>query len=165
MSTLLASAPVPTVRRRLAALLYEAVILFGVVFIAGFLFSILTQQRNGLVHHNLLAGWIAFVVGLYFVWFWCHGGQTLPMKTWRLRVVCADGSPLSTGRAMLRYGFAWLWLLPPLALHPLLGLALPQTLAVSAGWFLSWAATGCIGPNKQFLHDRMARTRIILLAR
>jgi len=43
----------PTVRRRLAALLYEALLLFGVVFVAGYLFSTLTQQRNGLTHHNL----------------------------------------------------------------------------------------------------------------
>ncbi len=113
--------------RRYAAgwprMLYEGVILFGVVFLAGYLFSTLTQQRNGLTHHNLLAAWIGFVVGLYFVWFWTHSGQTLPMKTWRLRVVAADGSPLSTPRAIVRYVLAWLWFLPPLALHPLLGLS------------------------------------------
>ena len=130
-STLPADAPgtAPTVRRRLATLLYEALILFGVVFVAGYLFSTLTQQRNGLTHHNLLAAWIGLVVGLYFVWFWTHGGQTLPMKTWRLRVVAADGSPLSTGRAIARYVLAWLWFLPPLALHPLLG----TSLAADAG--------------------------------
>ena len=70
-------------------MLYEGVILFGIVFIAGYLFSTLTQQRNGLTHHNLLTTWIGLVVGVYFVWFWTHGGQTLPMKTWRLRVVDA----------------------------------------------------------------------------
>src|SRR5262249_27754767 len=85
---------VPTVRRRLATLMYEGVILFGVVFFAGYLFSTLTQQRNGLVHHNLLAGWIGLVLAAYFVWFWTHSGQTLPMKTWRMRVVRAkDGAP------------------------------------------------------------------------
>ncbi len=155
------SGTAPTVRRRLAALLYEAVILFGVVFIAGYLFSTLTQQRNGLTHHNLLAAWIGLVVGLYFVWFWTHSGQTLPMKTWRLRVVAADGAPLSTGRAIARYVLAWLWFLPPLALHPLLGLTVPQTLLIAAIWFVLWTATGRFDPQRQFLHDRLAGTRVI----
>lgn len=142
-------------------MLYEGVILFGIVFIAGYLFSTLTQQRNGLTHHNLLAAWIGFVLGLYFVWFWTHSGQTLPMKTWRLRVVAADGSPLSAARAIARYVLAWLWFLPPLALHPLLGLSLPRTLLAAAVWFVLWAATGRIDANRQFLHDRLAGTRIV----
>jgi uncharacterized RDD family membrane protein YckC len=154
----------PTVRRRLAALLYEALLLFGVVFVAGYLFSTLTQQRNGLTHHNLLAAWIGLVVGLYFVWFWTHSGQTLPMKTWRLRVVAANGAPLSAWRAIARYVLAWLWFLPPLALHPLLGLRLPQTLAIAAIWFVLWAATGRFGASRQFLHDRLAGTRVIDVA-
>ncbi|CAB3789176.1 RDD family protein [Paraburkholderia caffeinilytica] len=158
------SGTAPTVRRRLAALLYEAVILFGVVFIAGYLFSTLTQQRNGLTHHNLLAAWIGLVVGLYFVWFWTHSGQTLPMKTWRLRVVAANGTALSTGRAIARYVLAWLWFLPPLALHPLLGLAVPQTLAIAAIWFALWAATGRLDSQRQFPHDRLAGTRVISVA-
>ncbi|MBV8626572.1 MAG: RDD family protein [Paraburkholderia sp.] len=153
----------PTVRRRLATLLYEGVILFGIVFTAGYLFSTLTQQRNGLTHHNMLAAWVGLVVGVYFVWFWTHGGQTLPMKTWRLRLVDSHGAPVSAARAIARYVLAWLWFLPPLALHPLLGLAVPQTLVAAAIWFVLWAATGCFGPGRQFLHDRIAGTRIIAL--
>ncbi|WP_109483996.1 RDD family protein [Paraburkholderia sp. C35] len=156
----------PTVRRRLAALMYEAVLLFGVVFIAGYLFSTLTQQRNGLVHHNWLAAWIGLVVGAYFVWFWTHGGQTLPMKTWRLKVVVArDDEPLSVPRAVLRYVFAWLWFLPPLAMHPLLGLKVPQTLILAAVWFGAYAAVGRIGASRQFLHDRLAGTKVVSIAR
>jgi len=144
-------------------MLYEGVILFGVVFLAGYLFSTLTQQRNGLTHHNLLAAWIGFVVGLYFVWFWTHSGQTLPMKTWRLRVVAADGSPLSTPRAIARYVLAWLWFLPPLALHPLLGLSVPHTLLVAGVWLVLWATTGRFDADRQFLHDRLAGTRVIAI--
>jgi uncharacterized RDD family membrane protein YckC len=154
----------PSLRRRLATMLYEGVILFGVVFFAGYLFSTLTQQRNGLTHHNLMAAWIGFVVGLYFVWFWTHSGQTLPMKTWRLRVVAADGSPLSALRAIVRYVLAWLWFLPPLALHPLFGLSLPHTLVIAAVWFVLWAASGRVGAKRQFLHDRLAGTRVIAVA-
>ncbi|EUC14265.1 RDD domain containing protein [Burkholderia sp. BT03] len=156
----------PTVRRRLAALMYEGVLLFGVVFLAGYLFSTLTQQRNGLTHHNWLAAWVGLVVGVYFVWFWTHGGQTLPMKTWRLRVVGArDGGRVSVLRAVLRYVLAWLWFLPPLAVHPLLGLAVPQTLIVALVWFLLYAAVGRVGVARQFLHDRLAGTKVVSISR
>nr|WP_233451400.1 RDD family protein [Paraburkholderia caribensis] len=156
----------PTVRRRLAALMYEGVLLFGVVFLAGYLFSTLTQQRNGLTHHNWLAAWVGLVVGVYFVWFWTHGGQTLPMKTWRLRVVAArDGGRLSVMRAMLRYVLAWLWFLPPLAVHPIFGLKVPQTLIVAVVWFVFYAALGRVGGSRQFLHDRIAGTKVVSISK
>jgi uncharacterized RDD family membrane protein YckC len=142
-------------------MLYESVILFGVVFFAGYLFSTLTQQRSGLAHRDLLAAWIGLVVGVYFVWFWTHGGQTLPMKTWRLRVVSAAGTPVSVGRAVVRYLLAWLWFLPPLALHPLLGLSVPATLGATAIWFALWTAAARLDGERQFPHDRLAGTRIV----
>jgi uncharacterized RDD family membrane protein YckC len=164
-----ASAPgaaVPTIRRRLAALVYESVLLFGVVFIAGYLFSTLTQQRNGLTHHNLLTIWVALVVGAYFIWCWTRGGQTLPMKTWRLRLVEAGtGRPPKVARALARYLAAWLWFLPPLALHPLLHLPVPVTLATTAAWFALWAAAARLDPARQFPHDRLAGTRIVTAER
>ena len=155
----------PSVRRRLAAMLYEAVLLFGVVFFAGLAFSLAMQQRNGLVHHDLLAAWIALVVGAYFVWFWTHGGQTLPMKTWRLRLESSSGRPLTAAHALVRYALGWLWFLPPLALHPLFSLAVPQTLAVFAAWVALWAAAVWLDPARQFLHDRLAGTRIVAVQR
>jgi uncharacterized RDD family membrane protein YckC len=159
-------APAPTIRRRLATLVYEGVILFGIVFIAGYLFSTLTQQRNGLEHRDWLAAWIGIVVGVYFAWCWTHGGQTLPMKTWRLRVVRAkDGAPLSWPRAMARYVLAWLWFLPPLALHPLFELTVPYTLAVAGLWFIAWAAIARVFADRQFPHDRLAGTRIVSVTR
>jgi uncharacterized RDD family membrane protein YckC len=161
LATNLADSP-PSVRRRLAAFVYEAVILFGVVFFAGYLFGTLTQQRNGLVHRDLLAGWIALVVGVYFVWFWTHGGQTLPMKTWRLRLVGPHGEPVRPVRAVIRYLAAWLWFLPPLALHPLLHLSLPATFGAAAAWFALWAAAARLHGERQFPHDRLAGTRIVV---
>ena len=88
------------------------------------------------------------------------------MKTWRLRVVGAkDGERVSVARASLRYVFAWLWFLPPLALHPLFNLAVPQTLLVTAAWFALYAFAGRLSPDRQFLHDRLAGTRVVALAR
>ena len=154
----------PSIRRRLASLVYETLLLFGIVFFAGYLFGTLTQQRNGLTHRHLLAVWLAFVVGVYFVWCWTHGGQTLPMKTWRLRLVGPSGQTVGPVRALARYGLGWLWFVPPLALHPVFGLPLPATLAATAAWFLLWAASARLDPDRQFPHDRMAGTRIVELA-
>ncbi|WP_322043019.1 RDD family protein [Paraburkholderia sp. J67] len=157
--------PPVSVRRRLAALLYESVLLFGVVFLAGLAFSLVLQQRNGYTHHRLMAVWIALIAGAYFVGFWRHGGQTLPMKTWRLRVVGPDGAPPAVSRAVLRYLAAWLWFLPPLALHPLLNLSVPHTLVLAAIWFVLWAASARLSRERQFPHDRIAGTRIVAVPR
>jgi uncharacterized RDD family membrane protein YckC len=151
----------PALRRRLLCIIYESVILFGIVFLAGYLFSTLTQQRNGLVHHNLLSVWIALVVGAYFVWFWTHGGQTLPMKTWRMRVVDRTLGPVTTPRALVRYVLSWLWFAPPLALHPVIGLSVPRTLIALVVWIALWASTQWLDPDRQWLHDRLAGTRIV----
>ncbi len=155
----------PSIRRRLASLVYEALLLFGIVFFAGYLFGTLTQQRSGLTHRHLLFVWLALVVGVYFVWCWTHGGQTLPMKTWRLRLVGPRGEPVGPARALARYGLGWLWFLPPLALHPVFSLPLPATLGATAVWFLLWAAAARLDSGRQFPHDRMAGTRIVEIAR
>lgn len=160
------TAPAPglrpaTIRRRLAAFVYEGVLLFGIVFAAGLAFSVVMRQRNGFTYHNQLSAWIAVVVGVYFVGLWHASGQTLPMKTWRLRVVGPGDTPPSLGRAIIRYVAAWLWFLPPLALHPLFGLPLPHTLMVAAVWFALWAASARLGAARQFPHDRIAGTRVV----
>jgi uncharacterized RDD family membrane protein YckC len=151
----------PALRRRLLCMVYEGVLLFGVVFIAGYLFSTLTQQRNGLTHHLWLMSWLGLVVGAYFVWFWTHGGQTLPMKTWRFRLVDAHLQSVSIPRATLRYVLSWLWWLPPLALHPMFGLSVPLTLAILIGWIALWAAATTLDADRQFIHDRLAGTRLV----
>jgi len=78
-------------------MLYEAMLLFGVLFIAGWLFSTLLQQRHALYLRGALQDWLFLVLGLYFVWFWTHRGQTLAMKTWRIKVVDKQGHELPPG--------------------------------------------------------------------
>lgn len=43
------------------------------------------------------------ISGVYFVWSWSRGGQTLGMRPWRLRVVAANGTPASWRALSLRY--------------------------------------------------------------
>ena len=83
----------PGLGRRLAALIYEGLLLFGVLMVAGWLYGGLTQQRHALVGRFGLQVFLFLVLAVYFVWFWTHGGQTVALKAWRLRVVAAMPTP------------------------------------------------------------------------
>ncbi|VVE00620.1 RDD family protein [Pandoraea terrigena] len=156
-----ASYAVPTLRRRLLSMVYESLLLFGVLFLAGYLFSALTQQRSGLMHRHAMQTWLFLVLGAYFVWFWTHGGQTLAMKTWKIRLVDVHGQPVRTARAVARYALAWLWVLPAMALDWGLGLTGWGSVALLTGWVVLWALAMRVMPDHQFIHDRLAGTRLV----
>src|SRR4051794_16945995 len=96
-------------------MLYEGILLFGIAFVAGLVFSVATQMRSGMdAHRPWLIAFLALVFGLYFTYCWSRG-QTLAMKTWRVRVVDREGRPLAWPRSFFRYACSWLWVLPPIA--------------------------------------------------
>ena len=152
----------PSLWRRMASFLYEGVLLFGVTFISGYLYAALTQQRSALIGKSGLQAFEFVVLGIYFIWFWTHGGQTVAMKAWHLRVVDEHGAPLGQGRALARYLLSWLWFLPALAsvhfaeLHG--GGAI--TGALLAG-VLGYVLLARLHPSRQFLHDLLCRTRVV----
>lgn len=123
----------PGLPRRLAAMGYEAILLFAVAFFAAWIFFFASGGREA------TSGWprlalqlfIAVVFAGYFLWCWLRGGQTLAMKAWRIRLV--DVTPR---KALLRFVLA-LVLLPVSIL---------------------WAP---FDRDKQFLHDRLAGTRLV----
>ena len=98
----------------MACFVYEGVLLFGVVMIAGYLFSSLTQQRHALTGRHGLQAFLFVILGIYFAWFWSHGGQTVAMKAWHIRLVDRDGKPVGERRALVRYLLSWLWFVPAL---------------------------------------------------
>ena len=69
--------------------------MFGVVFLATYLFSSLSQTRNAMDNRNALQAFLFVIFGIYFVWFWAKG-QTLAMKTWDIRVVDTQGQHHAT---------------------------------------------------------------------
>lgn len=157
-----AVAATPTIKRRLAALIYESMLLFAIVFAAGFLFSTLTQQRHALQYRHALQAWLFLVLAAYFIWMWCKSGQTLAMKTWHIRLENREGGTVSVWQALLRYLLAWIWVLPALALDAVLGLQGWASLGVFSTGILLYAATAWLDPHRQFPHDRLARTRLVL---
>ncbi len=152
----------PGLARRLAAFVYEGVLLFGVVFFAGFLYSVLTRQQHALEGRSGMSVVVFTVLGLYFVGFWTHSGQTLAMKTWHLRVVDIQGRPLGWSRAVLRYLCSWLWFLPALA--SAWAMNLHSGGAILGSLFAGVAAYVLVArlhPQRQFLHDAICGSRVI----
>lgn len=134
---------IPSLSKRLACLVYELLILLALWLAVGFPFVGLTQGLDPVWVRPLFQGYLLLVTGGYFTWFWTHGGQTLPMKTWRLRLVTQDGASLS-------YGLAWSRFV----------LAVAGGLLFGLGFF--WAL---FDRERQFLHDRLLHTRLIAARR
>jgi len=132
-------APPAGLARRLFSLAYEVMLLGAVLALAALPFVALTGGMEPIVSRPLFQLYLLLIAGLYFVPQWGRGGQTLPMKTWRLRLVRRNGGAPTPGQATRRYCFA-----------------LAGTLAFGAGFL--WAL---FDRDRQFLHDRLVGTRIV----
>ena len=156
----------PPLARRMACWLYEGMLLFAVVFMAGWLFSTLAQMRSGIdPRRPLLQLFIFIVFGVYFAWFWSRGRQTLAMKTWHIGLVDASGAPVSQQRAAWRYVWCWLWFLPPLVTLSALHLGGRVDIVGILGWIAAYALSSRLHPQRQFWHDVIAGTRLVTTAR
>src|SRR5512134_2379928 len=131
-------APSASLARRALALAYEALLLAALLFAAALPFVLMKHTADAIAARPLFQLYLIAVAAAYFVWQWRRGGQTLAMKTWRLRVVTRAGAPLNLRHAVGRFVFA------------LAGCAL-------AGAGVLWALVDHEG---LFLHDRLAGTRI-----
>ena len=163
------AAPAPaSLARRFAALLYEALLLAAMALVAGFLFLPLVSS-SGVGQRTLTVPplfartmlFCALVAGgaIYYTWCWSGGRRTLPQKTWRLRIVDADGHALTRKMALLRYAMAWTGPAVASAAYVVLrptgfGRYAAVLLALNYAWAL-------VDPDRQFLHDRIAGTRIV----
>jgi len=131
--------PYPSIKRRLICMVYEALLLAGVAFFAGLVFLGVTgASPDGWMRHAFQV-YLFVVLGLYFVGSWRRGGQTLAMKTWKLRLVSADGSRITLRQALVRYLCVW-----------------PCLLLGGIGIFYA-----PFDRQRQFLHDRLAGTSIV----
>ena len=119
-------------------MVYEAILLFAVAFFAGWLFYFASGGRDatqGALRHELQL-FVLAVFAAYFLWCWLRGGQTLAMKAWKIRVV-----DITPARALARFFWALLF--------------------VPTGVSILWAI---FDMDRQFLHDRLAGTRLVSLA-
>ena len=133
--------PRPSILRRLASMCYESLLLLAVLAVLLILPHVLLGAFAQRLASPIVVQAHCFVVLLvYFIWFWSNGGQTLAMKTGRIRLVTRAGQAVPPGQALLRYLLCW----PSLCL---------------AGAGLVWAL---FDRDRQFLHDRLAGTQLVM---
>jgi uncharacterized RDD family membrane protein YckC len=148
-------------------MLYESLLLFAVAFIAAWVFFFASggREASGLLRLTLQLFLLA-VFAAYFLWCWLRGGQTLAMKTWRIRLVAPGKARVPPATALLRFVYAsalvgaFFAAITAAFAHrnPWLAFA---SLAVAGTW-LGWAL---VDRDRQFLHDRLAGTRLELVLR
>jgi uncharacterized RDD family membrane protein YckC len=154
------SLPSASLLRRMSCWFYEGMLLFGVIFIAGYLFGTLTQTRHAMNNRLGLQVFVFLVLALYFSFFW-HKGQTLAMKTWHLKITNLNGNALSRQQALIRYVLAWIWFVPPLVLTWLQAGSSLSGLGAVCVWVIFWALLSKLHPDKQFWHDDWSKTRVV----
>lgn len=158
--------PTPTLARRMGCWLYEALLLAAIFMGWVVIQSLLALAVPALNHPLLLQLGAMGVFALYCVGFWTGPtAQTLPMKTWGIRVLDAQGRRLGRLRALVRFALAWVWVAP-------FGLQLTSAAlgwgAMTALWLLwvaAWALLAKLHPSGQFWHDALAGTRLVALER
>jgi uncharacterized RDD family membrane protein YckC len=129
----------PGIRRRLASLIYELLLIFALLMVASFAYIPVFGNADAPFRKAVFQLYLLLVIMVYFLAFWTRSGQTLAMKTWRIKLVDLNGSTIDMPRGILRFTLA------------LLGL-----LGFGAGFL--WAL---FDPQRQFLHDRLAKTRLV----
>ncbi len=135
-------APAPLLPR-LAAMVYESLLVTAVLFVASFVVLPVVGDLHAGWQRHLFQVYLALVLFAYFSAFWLRSGQTLAMKTWRIRLVDQAGGTISLRQATLRFV-----------------LALVGLLLAGAGFW--WAL---FDRDRQFLHDRIAGTRLVRVLR
>lgn len=169
-SPLMTSASAPGFGRRFASLFYELLLLAAIVFTTAAVFTPLLAWSN----HAAVVEWLyrlgmAGVLFGYFGYCWVKSGQTPAMKTWRLKLVLRDGSRLGWQHAAVRFCAALLLfvgvpVISFLAWQRASGDTRVSMWIAMCWWLLPllWPLTD---PDRQYLHDRLAGTRLITLAK
>lgn len=125
--------------RRFLSLLYETLLVSAIALAGMVPFVLIADSLDPTLRRPLAQIYLVVLAGAYFVWHWTRSGQTLAMKTWRIRLVTLNGDRVQAPRALCRYA-----------------LALVSAGLAGAGFL--WAL---IDRDRQFLHDRIAGTRLI----
>lgn len=122
-------------------MLYESLLLLGVLAVMIVPLFLLAAFANVLVPAAVMRVYVFLSLAMYFIWHWHNGRQTLAMRTWKLAIATSAGNAPQLWRLALRYALAW-----------------PSVILCGAG--ILWAL---VDRDRQFLHDRLAGTRVIFV--
>ena len=132
----------PRLLRRLGAMAYDTLLLLAILMMLSYPYVWLTSgAKPGLVVKTLYQLYLIAICFLFYGGFWVRGGQTLGMRTWRIKLVRQDGGPITWTIALKRFVSALLSLL---------------CLGLGFLWVL-------YDRDKLAWHDRLSGTRLMLL--
>jgi uncharacterized RDD family membrane protein YckC len=155
--------PAPTVKRRLISMVYELLLAFAVLFLPFLIFEVVSGASHTPVAEHMRQMLAFLVLGAYFIHQWVREGQTLAMRTWRIKVVLPGHPHVPPRIAALRYLLSWGWVPPALVVDYTFGLSRWQALNAIGAGILAWSLTAFFNKDRQFLHDRLAGTRLVQL--
>jgi len=150
--------------RRLAAMVYDSLLLAGVLVVATGLATGVTTLALGVTtastDHPLqgnpfFQAYLLLVCFLFYGGFWIRGGQTLGMHAWRLRVQGREGRTIHWRQALLRFLSGGLWLIPMIVIHQMVKPGVGWSLGVGLGILLVLLALR--------LPDRWSATELVVL--
>lgn len=150
--------------RRLAAIVYDGLLLIGVLVGAtalalGLAVALLggeaVKLHNPLQANPFFQTYLLLVCFFFYGGFWTHGGQTLGMRAWRLRLQRRDGRGIGWWQALLRFLIGSLWLAPVAYLHQVLKVGVISGLGAGFGCLLLLLALR--------LPDRASETELVML--
>jgi uncharacterized RDD family membrane protein YckC len=134
-------AQTPGLIRRLAAILYDLLLLIALLFVATAIITLPLGYPSGAMLLVFQFFIFEIIPLIFFAGFWIRGGQTLGMRAWRLKLVRMDGGNINWLDALKRH----------LA-------ALFSILVFGVGFI--WVL---VDPQKLAWHDRLSKTRLILI--
>ena len=120
---------------------YDSLLLLAIFMIASFAALSLTDGEAIPSGTLWFRAYLLGITAVFFCGFWLRGGQTLGLRSWRLRVESADGQSVTLHQALIRFLAAFLALLP-------------------AGIGLVWLL---FDPERRAWHDRLSGTRVVFL--
>ncbi|OAI30304.1 RDD family protein [Methylomonas koyamae] len=133
------SVSAPGFLRRMGAVIYDALLLLAVLFLATALALPLNQGQAFASNQAIYPIYLLAVSFAFYGWFWTHGGQTLGLRAWKIKLVSTDRQAVDWPHAALRF--------------------------ISA--LLSWVCLGfgfvwCLfDKDRQSWHDRLSKTRLV----
>lgn len=102
----------PGLFRHLIIIIYDSLLLMSVLLLASMI-AVALNGGNAIGQGNPF--FLIYLFGVSFIfygWFWTHGGQTLGMRSWKVRLITSDGTDLTWQRAFIRFAITILSWLP-----------------------------------------------------
>lgn len=111
----------PGFLRRLAAIFYDLLLLIALFFVATALLLPLNAGQAFTAKQFFYPIYLLVVSFFFYAWFWTHGGQTLGLRAWKIKVLTLNREQISWKQALLRFtaallswvffGLGFLWIL------------------------------------------------------